>query len=292
MFELVSADHPLSDHGSTWPHRLSPAEERRLFTELRASNDPTARSELIASYLWLVAAIARRYVGKGIALEDLIAEGNLGLVMAVDRFNPELGTRFSGYASYWIRHSICSAFARDATGATLSSVERSDLATLMQARSRYFAAHGRDPIPSELCVALGWTPERVRAADRLAHDRSRPRSLGGGSDADIASVRGRPDDPLQRRDAHRSRSNVLARLLASLSEREVRVLELRFGLDCGRPRSIAAVSAIMNEPQKQTAALIRNAIAKLAQHPHLATQSVRVRPASERTSSRFSDLWT
>jgi RNA polymerase primary sigma factor len=242
---------------------LCAAEERALAVRVQAG-DREARSQLIEANLRLVVSIARTYSNRGLSLEDLIEEGNVGLLRAVASFDPGRGCRFSTYATYWIRQAMRLALT---TSRTIRLPTR--LAFLLSQWRLVVSEMTSDPNrePSEQEVARRLRVPRkklavLRHADRVAgvthlsseedDDWTRSRTL---VDERIPS----PDVPLCRQEEqHRVRL-----LLAQLEEREAMVLRLRFGLDDHQPRTLQAVGKHLGVTRERARQLEAQALNKL-----------------------------
>lgn len=210
---------------------LPPAECRRL-EGLAAAGDQ-ARAQLINSNLRLVVSIARRYQGHGLSLLDLIQEGSLGLMRAVDKFDPSRGLKFSTYATYWIRQSVGRAIADQGRTVRLPVHLGERLSRLARVRQQLTQRLDREPTSEEVAVELGLTPDQVTRAEQAA---LAPASLdeahtddGTGSLAEIIA------DPLQltplEEVSHGLLREDLSEALSHLTPRERNILGLRYGLD-------------------------------------------------------------
>lgn len=210
---------------------LPPAERRRLDEQVAAGE--RARAQLINSNLRLVVSIARRYQGHGLSLLDLIQEGSLGLMRAVDKFDPSRGLKFSTYATYWIRQSVGRAIADQGRTVRLPVHLGERLSRLARVRQQLTQRLDREPTPEEVAVELGLTPDQVTRAEQAALV---PASLdeahtddGTGSLAEIIA------DPLQptplEEVAHGLLRDDLSEALSHLTARERNILGLRYGLD-------------------------------------------------------------
>lgn len=228
----VAANGPKS--GST----ISPEQERRLALAVRDHKCAESREALITANQRLVVSIAARYMNRGIPMDDLIAEGNLGLIRAVDSYDPDVGARFSTYAVYWIAHGIVAAFVRESGGARLTRGERSDRAAVEKARSAFAVRHGRVPSNDELAHDLDWTLERVAAGVALVGSRRRPVSLG---EMPIEQVAQAPASPAgaAREEGPSAR---VAQLLAVLSPLDREIMTRRYGLDGGEPAPMRSIA--------------------------------------------------
>jgi RNA polymerase primary sigma factor len=226
MLEGREARH----HLSTDEHPV-PLPERRRMDERVAKGDD-ARAQLISSNLRLVVSIARRYQGHGLSLLDLIQEGSLGLMRAVDKFDPTRGLKFSTYATYWIRQSVGRAIADQGRTVRLPVHLGERLARLNRVRQQLTQALDRDPTPEEVASELGLTTDQITRAEQAALV---PASLdeahtddGSGSLAEIIA------DPLQlsplEEISHGLLRDDLSEALSHLTPRERNILQLRYGL--------------------------------------------------------------
>lgn len=226
MLEGREARH----HLSTDEHPVPLAEHRRMDERVAVGED--ARAQLISSNLRLVVSIARRYQGHGLSLLDLIQEGSLGLMRAVDKFDPTRGLKFSTYATYWIRQSVGRAIADQGRTVRLPVHLGERLARLNRVRQQLTQALDRDPTPEEVASELGLTPDQITRAEQAALV---PASLdeahtddGSGSLAEIIA------DPLQlsplEEISHGLLRDDLSEALSHLTPRERNILQLRYGL--------------------------------------------------------------
>lgn len=210
---------------------LTATEARRL-EGLVAVGDQ-GRAQLISSNLRLVVSIARRYQGHGLSLLDLIQEGSLGLMRAVDKFDPSRGLKFSTYATYWIRQSVGRAIADQGRTVRLPVHLGERLSRLARVRQQLTQRLDREPTPEEVAVELGLTPDQVTRAEQAA---LAPASLdeahtddGTGSLAEIIA------DPLQptplEEVSHGLLREDLSEALSHLTARERNIIGLRYGLD-------------------------------------------------------------
>jgi len=203
-----------------------------------------ARRELAEGNLRLVVAIAKRYRGRGLAFADLIQEGNRGLMRAVDKYEHRMGFKFGTYATWWIRQGITRALADNARTVRVPCHQVGTLAAMERIRGELALEHGREPTVGEIAASLGVTPEETRSLRAVArHPISLHEPLGGEGERALSDFLDDPssDHPGQTVDQHLLRERI-GEVLRSLTPREREVIEMRFGLKDGQPRTLDEVA--------------------------------------------------
>jgi RNA polymerase sigma factor (sigma-70 family) len=244
-----------------------PSRRRRSLEATVAAADQ-ARRRFIQSNLRLVVSIAKRYQTPGMSLLDLIQEGNLGLMRAVEKFDHRKGFKFSTYATWWIRQAIGRGIADKARTIRLPSHLMDTLATLTRSSAVLLKTLGREPTAAELAQETGIAVERVETALHAAPDLvSLSMAVGDDGDRELGDLVADPteESPFDLAAAAIERSDVHS-LLESLHDRERRILELRFGLGSGQPLTLDEVGREFNLTRERIRQIEAKALTKL-RHP-------------------------
>ncbi len=203
-----------------------------------------ARRELAEGNLRLVVSIAKRYRGRGLPFSDLIQEGNRGLMRAVDKYEHRLGYKFGTYATWWIRQGITRALADHARTVRVPCHQVGTLAAIERVRGELSIQQGREPTVEEIAAVLGVTPEETQSLRVVSrHPVSLHEPLGGDGERALEDFLDDPDatNPGRAVDQHLLRERI-AEVLRSLTPREREVIEMRFGLKDGHPRTLEEVA--------------------------------------------------
>lgn len=233
--------------------------------------DQLARAALVNANLRLVVSIARRFVGRGASLMDLIEDGNVGLMKAADQFDPELGCRFATYATWWIKQSIRRALADDPRPVRIPSYLHPKIASWRKKAREIGEGEGREPSIGEVAQACGVDDHDLpimKSALMTLRSNRKAISIDQQQDGDDTPMRGsledkQPRDPVAEASA-RADKNRLSELLGGMPKRSLEILNLRFGLDGGEPKTLREVGAAVHLSRERVRQIEAEALKVLA----------------------------
>lgn len=261
---------------------LSAKDEQEL-AERIADGDVRARDRMVRANLRLVVNIARGYTGKGLSLQDLIEEGNLGLLRAVEGFDPAVGTRFSTYASYWIKQSIKRALINSAKTIRIPAYMVELLSKWRRANARLAEELGRTPTPEEIARVLGLPRKKlpiIKKAIRIYNSTPQTDQAEAGWSLGEMIMDERMKTPEDELVEHDALTHVL-QMIETMDAREATVLRMRFGLDDTESHTLKEIGQRLGLTRERVRQIETEALSKLA-------DSLKDPQERQKTLARFS----
>ena len=247
---------------------LLSADEETNLAQRMEQGDKDARKRLAEANLRLVVSIAKRYVGRGMQFLDLIQEGNLGLIKAVEKFDYRKGYKFSTYATWWIRQAITRAIADQARTIRIPVHMVETINKLIRVQRQLLQEFGREPFPEEVAKEMNMPVERVREIQKISQEPvSLETPIGEEEDSHLGDFIQDDNVPVPAEAAAFTLlKEQLLEVLGTLTDREQKVLRLRFGLDDGRARTLEEVGKEFNVTRERIRQIEAKALRKL-RHP-------------------------
>ncbi len=246
-------------------HRLLSAQEEIELGRRAQQGDEDAVQELVRANLRFVISVAKKYQNRGVSLSDLIQEGNVGLVTAARKFDPDQGVKFISYAVWWIRQAILSALANQGRAVRVPLNRASDLAKIFRERERLKQELRREPTAQELSEATGLTPEIIESLQTLNAAEIRLDAPIGDMDDSQLMDRFIAEEAIVTEDEVEERllSERIDQALTTLQERDAKVLRLYFGLEGGREHTLEEIGDLLGVTRERIRQLRDRALKRL-----------------------------
>ena len=274
QYPLLSEEQEIAlaeryERGRAAKERLSemavPDPQERQELEAAVRRGEQARRRMIRSNLRLVVSVAKPYVGRGLSFEDLVQEGNVGLIEAVERYDPRMGNRFSTYAVWWIKQTVSRAIENQGRTVRLPVHVSTELQRLRRASDKLESRLQRRPTREEMAEQMGVPLRKVRRLLQWQHKVVSLSTPVGDEDSELADlVQDEDVPPIEEAFAHRQLAESVHDVMAAqLSRREQRVLHMRFGLDGGQARTLKQVAEIFGVTRERVRQIEARALRRL-----------------------------
>ena len=244
---------------------LTPQEEKQLAHRIREHGDPIAREQMIEANLRLVVNLAKRYSNRGMSLGDLVAEGNLGLMRAVEEFDPAANVRFSTYAAWWIKQAIKRALINAGQPVHIPAYMAQQISKWRKAARDFEVAHGRPPTIEEIAKKLKISRKKATMVHQGLVAVNSPTQLATDEGQALAEMLPDEQSDPSRFFEDAGNTAMVRKLLEKLPDRERKILEYRFALDGwdGPPRTLKEVGVLVGLTRERVRQLEKEALAKL-----------------------------